>query len=119
MNDGGYRICFDEPRKIVLLNALVVPHKTALMFVSKINPDEALEIIISAEVIESYIGHASTAKLLTELTGKTINISRAEYVPQNDDIALVVRLKRRLPQGQQDINVTLDDLEFYTVYYVL
>jgi hypothetical protein len=81
--------------------------------------DNVKALVKLAKEIKSYIGHESTAKLLSELLGVEIPVSRAEYEPQVGDIAVVVRLKRRLQSPQDIKSVTIEDLEFHVVKYEL
>ena len=47
----------------------------------------------------SAIGHESTAQLLSELFGKQIPINRIDYQYQTGDVQLILRLKKRQPEG--------------------
>ena len=108
----------DIVEKIVLLNALVpVSNSPAIMISTPITVEEARELIRKAGKIESYIGHEATAKLLTQLFEKEIQMSRAMYVPQNNDLAIIVRLKKRLEKPEDVKNVTEKDIEFLLVRY--
>ena len=104
--------------KIVLLNALVPSSTASSIIVSiPITLDEAKTIIGKAKAIESYIGHESTAKLLSELFGVSIPVSRAMYVPRDGDLAIIVRLKKRLEKPEDVKNVKSEDIEFLLVRY--
>ena len=103
-------------RKVVLLNALVPPENEGLMYVSKID-SEIVKIIAECKEIESYIGHAATASLLSSLLGREVKVNRGMYAPKKGDLAIVVRLKQRM-QSPGEASPTLDDLEFYQVYYL-
>jgi hypothetical protein len=70
-----------------------------------------------AQNIESYIGHESTARLLSELLGVEVPVSRGEFTPERGDVAVVVRLKRRLASPKDVKEITIDDVEFYVVNY--
>jgi hypothetical protein len=108
----------DIVEKIVLLNALVpVSDKPAIVISIPINVDEARELIKRTEKIESYIGHEATAKLLSQLFGREIPMNRAMYIPKNGDLAIVVRLKKRLEKPEDVKNVKPEDIEFLLVRY--
>ena len=47
----------------------------------------------------SAIGHESTAQLLSELFGKQIPVNRIDYQYQTGDVQLILRLKKRQPEG--------------------
>ena len=104
------------PSKIVLLNALVPPSNSAIMLVYKVSLAKAREIVKDRE-IDSYIGHPSTAKLLTKRLGVTVLSNRGMYTPRKGDVALVFRLKRRLASPADIENVTEDDIVVYFVHY--
>ena len=108
----------DAVEKVILLNALV-PNSTepTIMISTPITVEEARELIRKAEKIESYIGHESTAKLLTQLFEKEVPTSRAMYQPRNGDLAIIVRLKKRLEKPEDVKNVKPEDIEFLLVRY--
>jgi len=104
--------------KIVLLNALIpVSNRPAIIISMPITVEEARELIRKAEKIESYIGHEATAKLLTQLFEKEIPMNRGTYTPENYDLAIVVRLKKRLEKPEDVKNVKPEDIEFLLVRY--
>ena len=104
--------------KVVLLNALVpVSDKPAITISIPITVEEAKTLVKKSEKIESYIGHEATAKLLSTLLEREIQMSRAMYTPQNLDLAIVVRLKKRLEKPEDVKNVTEKDIELLLVRY--
>jgi len=110
---------YDEAR-LVLLNALVPPASPSFMFVQKITAETAKKIvsIVDRERIRSYIGHEATAKLVSELLQIKVTANREMYKPEWYDVAIVVRLKKRLAKPEDIKNVTLDDVEFLLVHYL-
>jgi hypothetical protein len=104
-------------KKVVLLNALVIPKTPMVLITMPTNIENVREIVEKAENIESYIGHEATAQLLTQLLGVTVPANRSEYAPQVGDIAIVVRLKKRLQMPQDIKDVKAEDLEFHVVKY--
>ena len=110
----------DIVEKIVLLNALVpVSNKPAITISVPINIEEAKEIIRKAKNVESYIGHEATARLLSEIFGVDIPMSRAMYTPQDKDLAIIVRLKKRLEKPEDVKTVTPNDIELLLVRYYI
>ena len=110
----------DIVEKIVLLNALVpVSNKPAITISVPINIEEAKEIIRKAKNVESYIGHESTAKLLTQLFEREVQVNRGMYIPQNHDTAVVIRLKKRLEKPEDVKTVTPNDIELLLVRYYI
>jgi methyl coenzyme M reductase subunit C len=108
----------DTVEKIVLLNALVsVSDKPAIIISMPTTVENIKELVRRAKVVESYIGHESTAKLLTMLLGREIPVNRGMYTPENKDLAVVVRLKKRLEKVEDVKNVKPEDIEFLLVKY--
>jgi hypothetical protein len=108
----------DMIERIILLNALVpVSDKPAIVASIPTTIENIKELVRRAQKIESYIGHEATAKLLTQLFGVEIPVSRAMYVPQNWDLAVVVRLKKRLEKPEDVKTVKPEDIEFLLVKY--
>ena len=104
--------------KVVLLNALVpVSDKPAITISVPVTVEEAKTLIIKAKKIESYIGHEATAKLLSQIFEREVQVNRGMYVPQNWDSAIVVRLKKRLEKPEDVRNVTEKDIELLLVRY--
>lgn len=107
-----------QRRLPVLGAALAFPGYLA--YAEEIGVEAARELIEEARrrglVIDSYIGHPSTARVLTEALGVSIEARRAEYKPADKELALVVRLRRR-PARPGELEVSLDDLQFLAVYY--
>jgi hypothetical protein len=106
--------------KIILLNSLIpASNKPAIVISVPITIEEAKRIVQKAQRIESFIGHESTARLLTQLFEREIPVSRGMYVPNDRDLAIVVKLKRRLEKPEDVKSVKPEDLEFLLVrYYV-
>ena len=110
----------DTIEKIIFLNALV-PNSTepTIMITLPTSMENVKELVWKAKVIESYIGHESTAKLLSQFFEKEIPTSRAMYQPRNGDLAIVVRLKKRLEKPEDVKNITEKDIELLLVRYYI
>lgn len=54
----------------------------------------------AGKVIQSAIGHESTAKLLTMLLKFPVEVNRLDFKQTIEDVALVFRLKERAPEGK-------------------
>ena len=103
--------------KLVLLNALVTnPYIPMLLKTRPASIDEVKELM-RGKSIESYIGHEATAKVLSQLLETNVPVSRAMYEPMPGDVAVVVRLKKRLEKPDDVKNVSVNDLEFIVVVY--
>jgi len=104
--------------KIVVLNAVVPPYPSGIMKYSVISANVAIEMIRKASSIESYIGHEATAKLLSTLCSREIPVNRGMYTPKQDDVAIIVRLKKRLEKPEDVKNVSINDIEFGLIEYL-
>jgi hypothetical protein len=114
-----YRLDKDKVvKKVILLNALVPnPTESTIIISLPITVEEAKEIVRRANIVESYIGHEATAKLLSLFFEREIPLNRAMYVPEKYDLAIVVRLKKRLEKPEDVKNVKPEDIEFLLVRY--
>jgi hypothetical protein len=103
--------------KIILLNALVTSSRIPLTLKTRpISLNEVKKLIENKEIV-SFIGHEATAQLLTTLLSRNIQFNRAMYDPKPNDIAVVVRLKKRLEKPEDVKNVKPEDIEFILVEY--
>jgi hypothetical protein len=107
----------EKVRKLVLLNSMVLPKRPMVIVSSPTDLENVKSLVSISEKIESYIGHESTARLLSELLSIEVPVNRGEYVPQKGDIAIVVRLKKRLQTPQDVKEVKPEDLEFHIIVY--
>jgi hypothetical protein len=106
------------PEKIILLNALVpVSDKPAIIISTPITVEEAKVLVNKAQFLESYIGHEATAKLFSIIFERLIPVNRGIYVPNHEDLAIVIRLKKRLEKPEDIKNVTVNDIELLLVRY--
>lgn len=49
--------------------------------------------------IRSYVGHQTTADLMSRLLGYPVQVHRGQYVQEAGDVAIVFKLKGRPPEG--------------------
>lgn len=84
--------------KITLLNAAILTAFGTFEFQPVSLPDA--RSLLENSQIDSAIGHAATAEILTELLGTEIETKRAEYKQGIGETALVFRLKSRVPEGK-------------------
>ena len=83
--------------KVKLLNAIPVSAlpSNCTIGVIETNWVEACALINNS-VVESYIGHASTASLISKMCGKQIDVNRSEAKLHKGDVAIVFALNRRV-----------------------
>ena len=102
---------------ILLLNAAVMPaegHYT----LKKISQGEFRTVLRNAAAandFRSYIGYPETARLLEELTGVDIEVSREQATLAVGDVMLIVKLRHRVadPTTKTTLEPSIDDFEFY------
>jgi hypothetical protein len=113
-------VLWEKLKKVVLLNAVVTrSDKPAIIVTMPASVDDVKALVKIAERVESYIGHDSTAKLLSKVLGIDVAVNRAMYTPEMGDIAVVVKLKKRLEKPEDIKNVRAEDVEFLVVNYVV
>lgn len=86
-------------KRLVLLNAPVLTSFGTFEFVP-VSVEEARKIIREAEQVESAIGHAATAEVLTDLLDYEVETNRIEFFQTVNDTALIFRLKKRIGEGR-------------------
>jgi len=107
----------NKPR-LLLLNAIpanAIPAPAALL-IKPIDWEMARWVVNSYAkhgVVESYIGHQSTAAVLSKELGIEVPVNRSEARLNVGDRAIVAVLTRRV---SGDVQVTKDDLRLLSVY---
>lgn len=86
-------------KRLILLNAPVLTSYGIFEFV-RISIDDAKKIIRESQNVESGIGHAATAEIMSELLDYRIETNRIEFFQTAEDKALIFRLKKRIGEGQ-------------------
>jgi len=111
----------EKMRKLYLLNAPIMPNEGVYIyntlskekFIESFNRNKEYYEVVSA------IGHQSTADLLTKILGYKVEMNRINIEMKDGDMALVVRIKTRLPEGQilTDEDLEKVEVEFGSIYY--
>ena len=83
--------------KSALLNTSIIT-SVGTFEIHDISLQEAKEIINKNE-FQSYIGHESTAQILTSLLEKEVSMDRTTFEQQTWQQALVFKLNGRAPEG--------------------
>lgn len=99
--------------KYKLINSAMAPRLDLRYDYEPVSAKEFGEILRSRE-FESYIGYPETARILEELSGIAIPISRAQTTVEPGDKLLVIRLKYRMADSGQkgQTRHTIADFEF-------
>jgi len=88
---------------LYLMSTTIIPSGAeGLWNVKGVSLDEArfiFEVAYCDGNFTSAIGHASTAEVMSELLGKTIEANRLNVCPQAGDEFLCFKLKQRPPEG--------------------
>ena len=65
----------------------------------KLTTLDEVKSLIKYEPFQSAIGHQATAEILTDLLEVPVAMNRIQYVQTETDIAIVFKLKNRIPEG--------------------
>lgn len=84
-------------KKVALLNTTIAT-VDGMFEVRTISLEQAREIAQSNELL-SAIGHDSTAQIMTELLQVNIPVNRIQFAQEENQVALVFKLKGRAPEG--------------------
>jgi hypothetical protein len=86
-------------KRLILLNAPILTVYGKFEF-EPISVDEARKVVRQAERVESAIGHAATAEVISGSLDFSVVVNRIELLQAIEDLALVFRLKKRLSEGK-------------------
>jgi len=104
-----------------LVNSAVMPEADGIYESRGLNKFEfcnEVQSAVSDDSLESYIGYAETASLLSELTSCDIEVNRTQAVLQDGDVVLVAKLNFRPSPGDKgEVKPTVDDFEFRKVIF--
>lgn len=102
-----------DPKRIVFMNVPILTGEGAF-FYRTCSAEYAASYLSAFPSVEriSAVGHESTAEAMTELLGESVRLNRIEYAAQGGDVAIVLKLKGRLPEGQALGRQELDDIGF-------
>ncbi len=74
-----------------------------------IGDEEARALVAEAEGVDNYVGHPSTAQLLTHALGVELEVARGQFAQQPGQNALAFKVNGRLPQPGTELS--REDLE--------
>ena len=102
---------------ILLLNAAVMPNEGhyTLKRISQPKFRTLLRDAAETHNFQSYIGYPETARLIEDLTGVEIAISREQATLDTGDVILIAKLRHRVadPSTKTTLAPSIDDFEFY------
>lgn len=102
---------------ILLLNSAVMP--TEGVYTLKRISEATFRTVLRGAVVtknfQSYIGYPETARLIEELTGIEVEVSREQAVLAPGDIILIVKLRQRVvnPADKDIPQLSIGDFEFF------
>ena len=102
---------------ILLLNAAVMPNEGHYTLKQISQPEFRTLLRDAAETnnFQSYIGYPETARLIEDMTGIEIAVSREQATLDTGDVMLIVKLRHRVadPSTKTTLEPSIDDFEFY------
>ena len=69
-------------------------------------------IMVNGNNVNSYIGHESTAQILTELLEQDVEVNRTEFKHETGQIAIVFKLKKRGSEGKIYTKKEIEDIGY-------
>jgi hypothetical protein len=107
---GAEVVYKDDERKTVLLNTSILTDYGIFGYTPLAL--EGAQEIAQRENIESAIGHASTAEILTELLGVPVTVNRTNNKQSPGDQAIVFKLRGRPEEGKILSRVDIDRIGY-------
>lgn len=102
---------------ILLLNSAVMPAEGVytLKRISKATFRTVLREASATGDFRSYIGYPETARLIEQITGIEIEVSREQATLLPGDLMLIVKLRHRIanPANPAALQHSIDDFEFF------
>lgn len=102
---------------ILLLNSAVMPDEGVytLKQISKTIFTKELQDADTSGHLQSYIGYPETARLIEQITGIEVEVSREQASLAPGDIMLIVKLRQRVanPADKEMPQLSVDDFEFF------
>ena len=102
---------------ILLLNSAVMPNEGVytLQRISETTFQKVLREAAATDNFQSYIGYPETARLIEQITGIEVEVSREQATLTPGDIMLIVKLRHRVanPADKETLQLSIDDFEFF------
>jgi hypothetical protein len=88
-----------KPEGLTLLNAAILTCYGVFNY-SPISLTRARALVREAKRVQSAVGHASTAEILSDLLDYPVSMNRMEYKQEAGEAALIFRLNQRPEEGK-------------------
>lgn len=102
---------------ILLLNSAVMPDEGVytLKQITETTFTKELQEAAASDNFRSYIGYPETARLIEQITGIAIEVSREQATLTHGDIMLIVKLRHRVANlaDKEILQPSIDDFEFF------
>ncbi len=102
---------------ILLLNSAVMPNEGVytLQGISEATFKKELREAATMDNFQSYIGYPETARLIEQITGIAVEVSREQATLTPGDTMLIVKLRQRItnPTDKETLQLSTDDFEFF------
>ena len=102
---------------ILLLNSAVMPDEGVytLKRISEATFQKVLRDAAATDNFKSYIGYPETARLIEQITGIAIEVSREQATLAPGDTMLIVKLRHRVtnPANKVTLQLSIDEFEFF------
>lgn len=101
--------------RIVLLNTSIITCEGWFSYKKTTLENVKREIELGKNRVLSVIGHQSTADILSELIGITVEVNRINYCQEDNDLAVVFKLRGRPEEGKLLTKAEIEDIgyDFY------
>ncbi len=102
---------------VLLLNSAVMPDEGVytLKCISETTFQKVLREAAATDNFQSYIGYPETARLIEQITGIEVEVSREQATLTPGDTMLIVKLRQRVanPADKETLQLSTDDFEFF------
>lgn len=102
---------------ILLLNSAVMPDEGVytLKQITETTFTKELRDAAATDNFKSYIGYPETARLIEQITGITVEVSREQATLTLGDTMLIVKLRQRVanPEDKEKLQLSIDDFDFF------
>ena len=102
---------------ILLLNSAVMPNEGmyTLKQITETAFTEELQDAATSDNFKSYIGYPETARLIEQITGIQVEVSREQATLTPGDTMLILKLRQRVtnPAEKETLQLSVDDFDLF------